>query len=462
MKLLSPTAEKAPKGHGWFPRGIHPPDFKAFSADCPVQILPEPFVLEIPLLQHAGAIAKLALKPGSAVQAGELLAEANGLISAPIHSSLAGKIGRPVKVTLPTAKRVDAITIQVEAGRSHTGALWKQLRDTDWDYSSRNRLTPQSILESIRNAGIVGLGGATFPTAVKLSPPPGKSIRRLLVNGCECEPFLTADSRLMEEAAGAVVMGSLLAARASGAHRVDIAVEDNKYPAVLALRAAAANTGVRVRMVPTKYPMGGEKQLIRAVYDRIVPTGGLPVDVGVGVINVSTATAIAMAVVHGAPLTHRVVSVTGPGVGRPGNFFVPIGMSCRELVEAAGGLKPNAKRVISGGPMMGFTLPSLDVPVTKGSSGIVVLMQAETSSHPDTACLRCGRCVDVCPLNLTPARFGQAVRHQRWELALRENIMACMECGCCAYQCPAGLPLVQLVRTGKSEIRKRGLKKGGR
>jgi len=267
-------------------------------------------------------------------------------------------------------------------------------------------------LEMVRSAGLVGMGGAAFPTAVKLSPPKDKPIKRLLINSCECEPYLTADDRLMREAPAAILAGAVLAAKVLNAGRIDIGVEDNKPEVIKALRAWRPDWSgrMRVRGLPAKYPMGGEKQLIRAVYDKVVPTGGLPMDVGVAVINVSTAAAIAHAVRFRRPLTHRVISVTGPGIIQPNNLWVPIGTGTDQLIEHCQGLSSDAGRVLSGGPMMGMALSELTVPVTKGSGGIVALRSAETKRPEETACVRRGRCVDACPLHSPPPRAGQRGR----------------------------------------------------
>jgi len=463
------TASTAPvptvraEGTGWFPRGIHPVEEKLYSRYRPVMCIPAPDEVRIPLSQHAGAPAVLAVKPGEQVTLGQCIADAAGVVSAPLYAPFDAKVGRPVKVTLPNGRRVDAITLTRNKDLDDPGPrLWRELCSDARTFSSCLETPAHMVLEMIRSAGLVGMGGAAFPTAVKLSPPKDKPVRRLLINGCECEPYLTADDRLMREAPAAVLAGAVLAANVLNAGRIDIGVEDNKPEAIKALRTWRPDWPgrMRVRGLPAKYPMGGEKQLIRAVYDKVVPTGGLPMDVGVAVINVSTAAAIAHAVRFGRPLTHRVVSVTGPGITQPNNLWVPIGTGTDELIGFCQGLTGSAGRVLSGGPMMGMALNDLTVPVTKGSGGIVALRAQETRRPDETACLRCGRCVDACPLHLTPARLGQAVRHRRWDLASRENLMACMECGCCAYQCPAGIPLVQLMRTGKTELRKRAVPAG--
>lgn len=457
--LLSPPRE----GSGHFARGIHPPGFKEATRLQRVQVLDDPEVLEIPLLQHIGATAVLQVKPNAIVDGGTLLADAEGMISAPIHAGMAGKVGRTSKTTLPNGRRVEAIKLTRTPDTPCRGhELWSKLAAGLWDPAAALTFAPEEILDRIRTAGIVGMGGATFPTYVKLKPRADKPIRRLLVNGCECEPYLTSDARLMEEAAGAVVTGALCAARACGAYRIDVAVEDNKPEAIAALKLAAANTWVRIRTVETKYPMGGEKQMIRAVYDRTIPEGGLPLDVGVGVINVSTAAAIAMAVIHKEPLTHRIVTVTGPGIHQPRNLFVPVGTSFETVIAACGGLKPGTRKLVSGGPMMGFTVPSLQVTVTKGVSGILALEADPKPASAETACLRCGRCADACPANLVPARLAQAARHRRTDLARSHHILSCMECGCCAFACPAGIPLVQWIRAGKADLRKSAPAPGAR
>ena len=276
----------------------------------------------------------------------------------------------------------------------------------------------------------------------------------VLLNGSECEPYLTADYRVMVEAPQPIVTGALLAARAVGASSVIVGIEDNKPAAVEAMQRAADGTGVRVVAVKTKYPMGGEKQLIPAILGREVPTGGLPLDVGVVVMNVGTAAAVARAVVRGKSLTHRIVTVSGAGITTPKNLLVPVGISYGELIDYCGGLRPDADRIVVGGPMMGFTLGDVKAPVTKGTSGITVLTTDEVREQERRACVRCGRCVDVCPLNLVPTKIAMASRHGDWDVAGQYHMMACMECGCCAYICPSRIPLVQLIRMGKAQAPK--------
>jgi electron transport complex protein RnfC len=331
-------------------------------------------------------------------------------------------------------------------------ALREDLYGGDWPTAGLDAHSPERVVEAVREAGLVGMGGAAFPTHVKLKANAERPVETLLVNGCECEPYLTADHRLMIDAPAPIVTGALLAARAAGAERVFIAIEDNKPEAIEAVRRAAGGTGIEVAAVHTRYPMGGEKQLIVAVMGREVPTGGLPLDVGVVVVNVSTAAAVARAVLRGKPLTHRVISVTGEGITTPRNILAPVGASYADLIDFCDGLRPDAARVISGGPMMGFALGDLSPPVTKGTSGVVVLTEEQVAKVEETNCVRCGRCVDVCPLGLVPTKLALAAKAEDWETCRRYSLPVCMECGCCAYTCPASIPLVQLMRMGKAKM----------
>ena len=439
-----------PSGKGTFPRGIHPPERKQLNESAKIEVLPIPKQVKVPLLQHTGAPDEPVVKPRTEVAFGEMLGNSGAFVSAPVHSPIAGKTAKTTVATLPNGRHVAAIPVKAAGDQLEGQALWDEIFGGPWPTDGIAELDPESITTAIREAGIVGLGGAAFPTHVKLERNPDKPIDTLMINGCECEPYLNADNRLMVEAPEPVIAGALIAAHAAGSENVVIAIEDNKAEAFEAMTRAATSTKVQVVKVKTKYPQGGEKQLILAALGRIVPTGGLPLDVGVVVMNVGTAAAAARAVLRGKPLTHRVVSVTGQGITQPKNILAPIGASYADLVEFAGGLRPDAGRVIAGGPMMGFALGDLDTPITKGTSGIVVLTQEEIRQREETSCVRCGRCVDVCPLNLVPTKIALACRHRDWDLAKRHHLLACMECGCCAYACPAGIPLVQLIRMGKA------------
>lgn len=443
-------------GKRTFARGLHPDDKKSLSAGAALEVMPAPKAVLIPLVQHIGAPCAPTVKPKTAVAAGDVVGDVSAFVSAPVHASIDGTTGAPTATTLPTGQHVGAIPIAAgDEGQQLSGeALLADVYGGDWPTDGFKAYPPEHIVEQVRAGGIVGMGGAAFPTHVKLARNPDRPVNTLLVNGCECEPYLTADHRLMLEAPGAIVAGALLAAKAAGVERTIVVIEDNKPDAVAAMRAAAEPAGLDVAAVHTKYPMGGERQLVPAVMGREVPTGGLPLDVGVVVVNVATAAAIARAVLRGKPLTHRVVSVTGEGITHPKNLLVPIGVPYAELIEHCGGLRRDAARVIAGGPMMGFALADLDVPVTKGTSGVVVLTEEQVRRAEQSACIRCGRCVDACPLGLVPTRIALAAREKDWAAARRYYLTACCECGCCAYVCPARIPLVQLMRMGKASLPK--------
>jgi len=441
-------------------RGVHPPDRKELSADSPIEVLPTPKQLVVPLHQHIGAPAKATVKPRAELQAGDRIAEAQGMVSANVHSPVAGTAGVATAVTLPMGLRTQALPI-TPAEPGSTDDTFAQLFAPPWDLEQVERLESQQIIEAVRAAGIVGMGGATFPTHVKLMPQPNRPIDILIGNGCECEPYLTADYRLMVEAPEAVVAGLLLARKACLASRIYIAIEDNKPAAIESMRRATEGLkDVEVVVCETRYPMGGERQLIPTVTGRVVPTGGLPLDVGVVVVNVGTAAAIAAACLRNRPLTHRIVSVTGGGIKRPANLLVPIGTPIADLIEHCGGLTDDASRIIAGGPMMGYAVSDLSTPVTKGTSGITVLSRREIDDAEQTNCVRCGRCSDVCPLHLVPTRIAHAVKVGNLEMARKFHLTACVECGCCTYACPARIPLVQYIRVGKAMVRKQAASSG--
>jgi len=441
-------------GPGTFPRGVHPEEGKELAAEAAIEVLPVPKLLRLPVLQHIGAPAKCTVKPRKDVTSGEVVAERGGFVSAAVHSPVTGKTAKSTNLTLPNGRHVEAVPITPAADQPSAEELYAGVLGGDWPTQDLPDLAPEEITQKLTDAGLVGQGGAAFPTHVKLAKNDKKPVDVVLVNGCECEPYLTADYRLMIEAPRAIVAGALLAARAAGATAVVIGIEDNKPKAIEALRKACVGTIATVKSLHTKYPMGGEKQTVPAALGRIVPTGGLPLDVGVVVINVGTALSIARAILRAAPVTHRVVTVTGRGIQTPKNLLVPIGTPLEDLIEFCGGLRPEAARVVAGGPMMGFTVSDLTTPVTKGTSGITVLTHDDVRHARETACVRCGRCVDVCPLGLVPTKLALAARHELWDVAKRYYMTACMECGCCAYTCPASLPLVQLIRMGKARLPK--------
>ncbi|MFO7963499.1 MAG: electron transport complex subunit RsxC [Desulfobacterales bacterium] len=443
-------AQKEVIGRRTFAHGVHPPEHKELAAEAPIEVLKRPGRVLLPLIQHIGAPCEPLVKAKEEVVFGQMVAKGKGFVSASIHASISGVVQKTTATTLPNGRHVQAIPIKATEGDNEGNSVFEDLCTGEWPVDQVEAYRPQQILEAIHNAGIVGMGGAAFPTHVKFAPNEKNAIDAVLVNGCECEPYLTCDYRLMLEAPHPIVTGALLAARATGAKKIFIGIEDNKPSAVSVLQQAARGTGITIAVLKTKYPQGSEKQLIKAVLNREVPVGLLPLNVGVVVMNVATATAVSRAVFRNMPLTHRVVCVTGGGIRTPKNIFAPLGVSYRELIDFCGGLRENAARVISGGPMMGFAFSNLDTPVTKGTSGVTVLTENDVRKESETACIRCGRCVDVCPMNLVPTRCALAARNKDISLAWKYHITACFECGSCAYVCPANIPLVQLIRMGKT------------
>jgi len=439
-------------GKGTFAHGVHPPERKSLAADAPIEIMPIPEKVLLPLQQHIGGPCTPMVKAKQEVIFGEMVGKGEVFVSAPIHAPVSGVVQKMETVTLANGRHLQAIAIRAEGEQVDVQTLWDQMFGGNWPQKSYQALSPEKISKAIHKAGIVGLGGAAFPTHVKITPNDQKPIEILMVNGCECEPYLTTDYRVMVEAPEAVVAGTLLAARAVGAKKAYIGIEDNKMEAVASLRQAASGAGIHIAVLKTKYPQGSEKHLIKAALNREVPLGGLPSDIGVAMTNVATATSLARAVMRDLPLTHRVISVSGGGIVQPKNLLVPIGIAMGELINYCGGLRKTAARIIAGGPMMGFTFTNLKIPVTKGTSGITVLSHEEIRRVERSVCVRCGRCVDVCPMNLVPTKIAMASRLNELNLARKYNIMACFECGSCSYICPAALPLVQLIRTGKASI----------
>ena len=439
-------------GRGTFRHGIHPPDKKEYSAERPVECMPFPDRVVLPLLQHIGAPCQPIVKPKDQVRFGQLIGVGKSFVSASLHAPFAGKVQKISSITLPNGRHLPAIHIKKEGEQVSCDKLWKEMLLTDWPNDCISIYDAETISKIIHDSGVVGLGGAAFPTHIKVVPDDRKLIDTLIVNGCECEPYLTPDYRMMVELPGAVVTGALLAGRAVAAREIIICVEDNKPRAIAKLKKATQRTVIKVAVVKTKYPQGSEKQLIKAVLDLDVPLGGLPSDIGVAMSNVGTMATIARGVIREEPLTHRVISVSGGGITHPKNLFVPIGISMGEVIDFCGGLTADAARIIAGGPMMGFAFSNLETPVVKGSGGITVLTHDEIASENETACVRCGRCVDACPMNLVPTRLAMAARYNNPGLADRYNITACFECGSCSYVCPANIRLVQLIRTGKAQV----------
>lgn len=435
-----------------FSHGIHPDDLKQYSANIPIEVLPCPPEVSLPFTQHVGAPAKSIVKAKDTVALGDKVAEAGGFVSASISSPLNGIVGREKPVTLPNGRRVTALPIKAAGEQLAGQALLDLIFGGEWNYADVDKLEPEEITKAIADAGIVGLGGAAFPAHVKYTVNENTKIDTVLINGAECEPALTNDSRVMFEFPRTVIIGALLAQKAVRAEHVIIGIEENKPHCINALQKAAAGTNVQIAVLKNKYPQGSEKQLVFACTGRKVPVGGLPATVGTAVSNVSSTAAIAAAAIRKVPLTHKVICVTGPGIQNPKNLLVPLGAPLGFIIDYCGGLKPEARRILTGGPMMGFAITNMNIPITKGTSGITILTEKEIKKALETNCIHCGRCLMVCPMNLVPTKLALAARAKNVDVANSYHITACFECGCCAYTCPASIPLVQLIRTGKAQV----------
>jgi len=425
--------------------GIYPVEHKELTASRAIRRLPFAPQLVVPLSQHKGAPATPLVKPGQEVVRGEPIAEAKGFVSVPMHAPATGRV-KAIELW-PTAEgpRSQAIIIDV-----YEAATQEVLYGDAVDLLS---LPPERIVEAVQAAGLVGLGGAAFPSHVKMRPPPGREIEVLVVNGCECEPYLTCDHRVMLEQSDQLVLGIRIAMKATGAKRAMVGVEDNKMDAVEKLRAALpADSGISIHPVVARYPQGAEKMLIESLLDRQIPEGGLPADVGVAVYNVGTLAQMGELLPHGRGLIERVITVSGPGVEHPGNFLVPLGTPVSFILEQVG-TKADANEVILGGPMMGMTVASLEVPVTKGVSGMVVYEKddADQKQRRVYPCIKCSRCVEACPMHLNPSMLGQLAQVRDYErMETDYHLNQCFECGCCAYVCPSNIPLTQYFRIAKA------------
>ena len=421
--------------------GVHPTERVGVTEHLALVRFADPEIAVIPLSMHAGAPANPVVAVGDYVQVGQVIGEAAGFISAPVHSSVSGKVVA-IEERLH-ATRGKCLSVVIESDGKNT--IHESVRPS----KGLEELTPDEIIEIVKNAGIVGMGGAGFPTYVKLKP--NKPIEAVLLNGCECEPLLTADHRLLLEYADDVIYGLKAIVKAVGAPKGVIVIEDNKPDAIaLFEEKLAGEENIELVTARTKYPQGAEKMLIKRVMGRMVPSGGLPADVGAVVCNVSTAKAISDAIQTGMPLTERIITVTGDYIAKPGNFIAKIGTNMADLVAHCGGITDPDATVKAGGPMMGFALTDLNVPVMKGSNGLIAI---NTDHAEAVECIKCGRCVDVCPMELKPLHYAKLADAQDWEGMKKLNVMDCMECRCCEYICSSKIPLVSKIRAGKNAIR---------
>jgi electron transport complex protein RnfC len=426
-----------------FSGGVYPDEQKELSEHLAFEIFPLPKQIIIPLSQHAGKPAKPLVKKGSEVKAGEIIAEPDGFISSPIHSPVCGKVTKIFSSITPGGYLRDSILI--ESGEQNEIIKMPAI--------NFETAAPEEIIDRVKLAGVVGQGGAAFPTFVKLSPPKDKKIDYIILNGCECEPYLTRDYRFMIERTDDVVAGLRIIMKAIGVDKGAIGVEDNKPDAIKKLNDAVKNqSDISVVKLKTKYPQGAEKMLIEAVAGREVPPGKLPFVVGCVIQNIGTAIAIYDAVVNGEPQLTAALTVSGKGINQPKNLIVPVGTSIGDVLDYCGGVTNDAVKVIVGGPMMGVAQFDLSAPVMKATSGILVLTEKEVNHHAETNCLRCGKCVDVCPLNLLPTKLSRLSQLEKYEDAEQLNITTCMECGTCTFTCPANIPLVQWIRLGKQKV----------
>lgn len=430
--------------------GVHPAENK-LSAACPIKKAALPKQAVFSLYQHIGAPAKPVVAKGDEVKVGTMLADADGFVSAPVFSSVSGKVAKIDAIVDASGYRRPAIFVDVE------GDVWEDSIDrseTLVTLKDRLELTAQDIVAKVKAAGVVGMGGATFPCHVKLSPPPGSKAECVVINGVECEPYLTADHRLMLEKPDEILVGVALIMKAVQVSKAYIGIENNKPDAIkLMTEKAAAYPGIEIVPLQVKYPQGGEKQLVQAITGREVPAPpAIPIQVGAVVQNVGTAYAIYEAVMKNKPLLERVITVTGKSVKQPTNFLARIGTPMSQLIEECGGLPEDTGKVIGGGPMMGKALMNLDVPVCKGSSGLLIMNNKEARRGEIQPCIRCAKCVSACPMGLEPYLLATGSALKNWELVEENDITSCIECGSCQFTCPSNRPMLDNIRMGKSTV----------
>ena len=432
-------------GFKTFPGGIHPHDNKVFSKDKKIEVMPLPEKIVIPLSQHIGAPSKPIVKIGDEVVAGQKIADAGGFVSIPMHSSISGKVTKIAQFNHPTGALVQGIEITGDGEDK-----WIELVDE----SNFMDISAKDLKERIADAGVCGMGGAGFPTHVKLSPPEGKKIDTIILNGVECEPYLTADYRIMLEQAEDILAGLKILMKIVEAKHGVVGIEANKPDAIKLFKKLLKNEkNIKVVGLHLKYPQGAEKQLIYAATNRKVPNkGGLPMDVSVVVQNVGTAIAVYEAVRYKKPLVDRVITISGKIVKNPKNIKARIGTFYSDLLEYCEGTTEDIGKIISGGPMMGFAIPSLETPMTKGSSGLLLFDKKEAHREQENVCLRCGRCVDICPMNIVPSFIAHHVRNDDWDSAEKSGVMDCIKCGSCAYVCPSHIKLIQWIDIGKIKV----------
>ena len=427
--------------------GVHPAENK-LSAGKAIETLALPKQAVFPLSQHIGAPAAAIVKKGDVVKVGTKIAEAGGFVSAPIFSSVSGKVNKVDSVIDASGYRKPAIFIDVD------GDEWEESIDRSPELVKDCSLTPEEIVAKIKDAGVVGMGGACFPTHVKLMPPPGCKAECVIINAVECEPYLTADHRLMLEHPEEILVGVSLIMKAVGVDKGYVAIENNKPDAIRVMTEKAASyKGIEVVPLKVKYPQGGEKQLIDAVISRQVPAPpAIPINVGAVVQNVGTAFAIYEAVMKDKPLVERIITVTGKSLSKPSNLLARLGTPLGQLIDECGGVPADTGKIIGGGPMMGKALLSLEVPMTKGSSGLLLMTDKESRRGKVSPCIRCAKCVSACPMGLEPYLLSKLSANEDWEAAEKNDVVSCIECGSCQFTCPSNRPLLDMIRVGKTTV----------
>jgi len=426
--------------------GIHPKENK-FSAGKAIQPIAIPAQVVIPLAQHIGAPCQPVVKKGDKVKVGTLIGKTVGFVSANIHSSVSGTVLKIDKAFDSSGYKRDAVFVNVD------GDEWEETIDRSEALVKECTLTSKEIIDKISAAGIVGMGGATFPAHVKLIPPPGTKAETLIINAVECEPYLTSDHQLMMEKTEEILIGTTILMKAINVNKAVIGIENNKKDAINKFTVAAKSyPGITVQPLKVQYPQGGEKQLIDAIIQRQVPSGTLPISVGVIVQNVGTAFAVYEAVQKNKPLVERVVTVTGKDVKNPCNVLSRVGIPLSNLIDFAGGLPETTGKIVSGGPMMGKAIASVDIPVTKGTSGILIIPTLESKRERMNDCIRCTKCINVCPMGLNPTLLMNLTEYSEWDRAEKDRITDCIECGSCSYTCPSNRPLLDYIRLGKGKV----------
>lgn len=427
-----------------FKQGIHPEYHKELTKDEPLRNAKRPKEVIIPLQQHIGAPLEPIVKKGDYVKRGQKIGDTDSFVAAPVHSSVSGTVKSIEKVRTPAGQKTLSVIIESDEDDVFDDSL-KPDKDVE-------ELSSKEIIDIIREAGIVGLGGAMFPTHVKLSVPDDKNVEYFILNGIECEPFLNVDNRMMIERSKDIVNGMKLMMKASDVKKGIIGIEDNKPRAIANMKKAVENeNNIDIKVFETKYPQGGEKMLIKAALGREVPEGGLPLDVGVIVNNVTTAIAVLEAVTVGKPLIERTITITGEGISQPCNLYYSIGTKVKDLIEEAGGFEGEPAKIILGGPMTGSAQHTTDVPTVKGTSGIIVLHKKSVAKFDPKPCIKCARCVDSCPMYLLPLKLSDLSQYEKYDQLDEYDVQSCIECGSCSYICPADRPLLDYIRIGKME-----------